>query len=127
MDVHRSQRVSEAIREELSEIIGYEMEDPRITGVDVIEVFVAPDLRHARVRLHLEGDDRSQTECLAAIEGARHYLRRELATRLRLYRMPELHFEPDVERRPETAGDSREFRAAGQMIRSIPVKYKKNE
>ena len=97
MDPYRSQRVSEAIREELSEIIGYEMADPRLGLVDVTEVFVAPDKRHARVRLHLGGDEKTQAEALVALEGARHFLRRELAGRLRLFRTPELLFEADLE------------------------------
>lgn len=95
MDEHRSERVSEAIREELSELIAYEMQDPRVQGVDVTEVLLSPDLRHAHVRLHLEGDSQAQSECLEAISGARRYLRRQLAARIRLHRMPELHFEPD--------------------------------
>jgi ribosome-binding factor A len=97
MDQHRSERVSEAIREELAEIIGYEMTDPRIGPVDVTEVLVSPDMRHARVRLHLGGDEKSRVATLRALEGARHFLRRELASRLRLFRSPELHVEADLE------------------------------
>jgi ribosome-binding factor A len=33
-----------------------------------------------------------------ALEGARYFLRRELARRLNLFRVPELHFEADVTR-----------------------------
>lgn len=95
MDEHRAERVSEAIREELSELIVYEMADPRVQRVDVTEVLLSPDLRHAHVRLHLEGDPQAQAECLEAISGARRYLRRQLAGRIRLHRLPELHFEPD--------------------------------
>jgi ribosome-binding factor A len=84
MDQHRSKRVSEAIREELSEIIVYEMSDPRISLVDVTEVLVTPDMRHARVRLHLAGDETGREGTLSALGGARHFLRRELASRLRL-------------------------------------------
>jgi ribosome-binding factor A len=97
MDQHRSERVSEAIREELSEIIAYEMSDPRISLVDVTEVLVTPDMRHARVRLHLAGDETGRVGTLSALEGARHFLRRELASRLRLFRVPDLHFEADLE------------------------------
>lgn len=96
MDDRRSERVREAIREELSEIIAYEMEDPRIQSVEVTEVLLSPDLRHACVRLHLEGDEKGRAQCLAALSGARRFLRRQLAVRIRLYRTPELHFEPDV-------------------------------
>ncbi len=97
MEQRRIQRVSEAMREELSEIISFELADPRIGPVDVTEVLVTPDMRHSRVRLHLGGDSGSKDQTLQALEGARHFLRRELATRLRLYRMPELHFEADLE------------------------------
>lgn len=95
MDTHRSERVSEAVREELSEIIGFELSDPRLGPVDVTEVHVAPDMRHANVKVGLGGDDRSQRDSLTALDHARHYLRHELARRLNLRRAPELHFEVD--------------------------------
>jgi ribosome-binding factor A len=96
MDRHRAERVSETIREELTEIIGFELSDPRIGTVDVTEVVVSPDMRHARIRVHLAGDDDSRQKTLEALEGARYFLRRELASRLRLYRFPDLHFEADL-------------------------------
>jgi ribosome-binding factor A len=43
MDTHRAERVSEAIREELGEIISYELSDPRIGDAVVTEVLVSPD------------------------------------------------------------------------------------
>jgi len=94
MDRRRSQRVSEALREELAEIIGYETSDPRVGAVTVTGVRVSPDLRYAQVWV-LCGETDRQPEALRALEGARHYLRRELAGRLRLWRVPELHFAVD--------------------------------
>ena len=44
MDQHRAERVSETVREELAEIIGFELEDPRLAAVDVTDVRVAPNL-----------------------------------------------------------------------------------
>ncbi len=90
MDPHRAERVSEALREELAEIIGYELSDPRLGGVIVTEVHVTPDLRHAQVGIT---SGKSADEALAALEHASNYLRRELAARLRMFRVPELHFE----------------------------------
>ena len=51
MDERRTLRVGEAIRVELTEIIGFEMEDPRLREVDVTEVQVSPDSRHATVKI----------------------------------------------------------------------------
>ena len=103
MDERRALRVSEAVREELAEIIGFETEDPRLLAIEVIEAHVSPDGRHATVRVACRGTEREQKESMAALEHARHYLRHELASRLSLRHVPELHFDqdrnPDVESR----------------------------
>lgn len=96
MAAHRTERVSELLREELEEIIAYELSDPRICDAAVTEVLVSPDMRRAQVRLHLPRDASEQRQTLEALDGARHFLRRQLAVRLNLFRIPELHFEPDV-------------------------------
>ena len=96
MDSHRVERVSEALREELSEMIAYELSDPRIADATVTEVLVSPDMKHAQIRLHLGSNAGRQQETIRALDGARHFLRRQLAERLSLYRVPELHFEADV-------------------------------
>ena len=93
MDTHRAERISEALREELGEIISYELSDPRIGDAIVTEVLVSPDMKHAQVRLHLSDEGQ---ETLRALEGARHFIRRQLTERLTLYRVPEIHFEADV-------------------------------
>jgi ribosome-binding factor A len=92
---HRSQRISEAIREELAEIIGFELSDPRLADVAVTEVIVSPGSKHATIKVGLGGGDREQALAMAALEHARNYLRGELARRLSLRQIPELHFEPD--------------------------------
>lgn len=93
---HRAERVSEALREELAEMIAYELTDPRIGDATVTEVLVSPDMRHAQVRLHLSSSVSQQRETIRALDGARHFLKRQLAERLTLFRIPELHFEADV-------------------------------
>jgi ribosome-binding factor A len=103
MDERRTLRVSEAIREELAEIIGFETDDPRLLAVDVAEVHVSADGRHANVRVAVRGTEKEQRDSLAALDHAGSYLRHELAIRLRLRHVPELHFDqdksPDVESR----------------------------
>jgi ribosome-binding factor A len=96
MDNHRSERVSEALREELSELISYELSDPRIGDAIVTEVLVSPDMRRAQVRLRLSDKPSEQKETIRALEGAKHYLKQQLAERLTLFRIPELYFEADI-------------------------------
>jgi ribosome-binding factor A len=93
MDEHRSRRVSEAVREELAEIIGFEMDDPRLADVSVTLVDVSPDMRHAHVKIAVEtGADK---KALLGLEHAKNFLRHELAARLNLRRVPDLHFSID--------------------------------
>ncbi len=84
-----------AVQEELAEIVGFELDDPRLLEVAVTEVHVSSDGRYAQVRVALSGDERRQRDSLAALDHARHYLRHELASRLGLRHVPELHFEQD--------------------------------
>ena len=93
MDPRRSERLSEALRSELEEILQYELEDPRIDVANVAEVLITPDGKHARVRLNLNGDRAWQEQTLDALEHAKPYIKRELAHRLDLVRLPELRFE----------------------------------
>jgi ribosome-binding factor A len=106
MDERRTKRVSEALREEISEIVGFELDDPRLRFVDVTDVAVTPDGKQARVRVAVRGGDREQKDALRALEHARAYVRTEVARRLSLRHVPELRFAEDrfsdVEHRIET-------------------------
>lgn len=97
MDPRRTAKVAETLREELEELIGYELTDPRVqANVGVSEVLLSPDGRRARVRLVLAGSPEEQSATLEAVEHARGFLRRELAQRIDIFRVPELRFEAAV-------------------------------
>ncbi len=103
MDENRTKRVSEAVREELAELIGFEMDDPRLEDVSVTMVDVAADMRNAHVKVAVEsGNDK---KVLSALEHAKNFLKMELASRLNLRRCPDLHFSvdshPDADQRVE--------------------------
>ena len=93
MDEHRSRRVSEAVKTELTELIGFELDDPRLTDVSVTNAEVSADMRHAHVKVSITGE--KVKVAMAGLEHAKHFLRNELASRLNLRRVPELHFSAD--------------------------------
>lgn len=95
MDPHRIERIAEALREELTELVEYELSDPRLAGATVNGVSVTPDLRHAHVMIGTGGTSDEGRDALAALEHASSLLRRELLGRLSLSRLPELHFVAD--------------------------------
>ena len=55
MEGHRAARISLALREELDELIGYEMSDPRVASVTITEVVLATDGKKAQVRISVPG------------------------------------------------------------------------
>lgn len=97
MESHRNERFAEALRQELEEIINYELSDPRIGELTITEVLVAPGNKQARVRLSLGGNHRTAEPTLAALNGAREHIRQVLAGRLDVFRIPDLEFESDIE------------------------------
>jgi ribosome-binding factor A len=96
MDAHRIERVAEALRTELEEIINYELADPRVGTAAITEILVSPDRKKAHVRLALEGDAGEQEAALEAIQNAKGYLRHVLSERMEIYRIPDLSFSTDV-------------------------------
>ncbi len=96
MATHRPNGFRKHCVKNSARLIAYELSDPRIGDATVTEVLVSPDMKHAQVRLHLANQTSAQQETIQALDGARHLLRRQLAERLNLFRVPELHFEADV-------------------------------
>jgi len=96
----RVQRISDRIREELSEMMIQEVHDPRLTGISITDVTVDRELAYAEVYVSaLEGSERA-VEVLAGLEHASGFLRRELANRIELRIFPRLrfHWDPTPER-----------------------------
>lgn len=96
MDPHRHARVTESIREELEELINYELSDPRVGEVSITAVHMSPDYRQAHVLLGLKGSPSEQAQSLQAVEHAKQFLKHQLADRLQLFRTPDLRFEADL-------------------------------
>jgi ribosome-binding factor A len=94
MEDHRAQRVSEAVKEELAEIIGFELDDPRLEDVNVTNAEVSSDMRTAHIKVSI-GDEVNEKKTMAALEHAKGYLKHELASRLNLRRVPDLYFSAD--------------------------------
>src|SRR6185503_15245331 len=91
----RPDRVGEEIRQEISSLLAREVHDPGIGFVTVTRVKVSPDLQQARIYYTIIGDDRAKRDTERALERAKPFLRRHLASRVRLRRVPELAFEFD--------------------------------
>jgi ribosome-binding factor A len=91
----RVKRISDRIREELSQILLKDISDPRLQQVFVTDVRVDRELAFADVYVSaVEGAVRSK-EVLQGLDSASGFLRRELSARVDLRSFPRLRFHWD--------------------------------
>ncbi|HEY7024093.1 MAG TPA: 30S ribosome-binding factor RbfA [Candidatus Limnocylindrales bacterium] len=90
----RTARLDELLREEISDVVRREVDDPRIGFVTITDVEVSPDLRHANVWVSVIGTAPERKQTLRALSHAMPFVRGRLG-KLRLKRIPELHVKED--------------------------------
>ena len=91
----RAIRIAERIRQELSELLQREIQDPRLVGITFTDASVDREMMYADVYVSaLEGSQRA-SEILAGLEHAQGFLRSELSKRIELRQFPRLRFHWD--------------------------------
>jgi ribosome-binding factor A len=73
-------------------MLARDVHDPGIGFVTITRVQVTPDLQHARIHYTSLGDDTARANTAKALGRASVFLRRQIGSRLRLKRVPELEF-----------------------------------
>ena len=88
----RPDRVADQIWGEVASMLARDVHDPGIGFVTITRVTVTPDLQHARIHYTSLGDDKARASTAKALGRAGVFLRRQIGSRLRLKRVPELEF-----------------------------------
>lgn len=96
MSSRRIAKVAEAVREQVSTSILFELKDPRVKHVTVTRVEVSTDLRNAKVYVSVMGDEKTQRLTLRGLESARGFLQSKIAERVEMRYTPILHFHLDM-------------------------------
>ncbi len=91
----RQERTAEEIRIIFSELLRREVADPRLMDLTVTRVLIDRELQHANVYVNALGDESRKGEVMQALEKAGAFFRYELAQRVSLRTVPELHFHWD--------------------------------
>jgi ribosome-binding factor A len=94
--MRRPERVADMLREEIAQIVGYELEDPRLTMVTVTDVRLSDNLRDARVYVTVAGDEAEHKSAMTALRHAAPYVRKQVGFALSLRHTPEIHFIRDT-------------------------------
>ncbi len=92
MQSRRTERVSDLLLHEIAQILQKDVKDPRVGFVTLTGVQVSADLRVAKVRYTVLGDETNREACVQGLRSATSFIRREVGRRLRLRAVPDLHF-----------------------------------
>lgn len=96
MSFKRTDRISEEVKKELSNIIR-DLKDPRIPLMtSVVSVSVSNDLRYAKAYISVMGTPEEKKEALRGLSSAAGYIRREIGSRIKLRCVPEFTFTEDT-------------------------------
>jgi len=97
----RVKRIADRIFQDFSEMLLYELHDPRLMGVNVTDVAVDRELSYADIYVStLEGQERAK-EVLSGLKSASGFIRSRLAKSLQLRSFPNIRFHWDIT--PENA------------------------
>jgi len=89
---YRIERINDAIKELLSELLCRKIKDPRIGFITITSVRIAQDLSSARVYYTVMGSDEDRANTLQGLESARNFMRKTVGQELKLRYAPELRF-----------------------------------
>jgi ribosome-binding factor A len=96
MKRYRPERIAELLKEEISQVISYELDDQRIRPTVVTHINVSADLHHARVYVTVTGSPEEIHQTIEALNHAAEYVRHQLYSRVYLRAVPHLTFRYDT-------------------------------
>lgn len=94
--MRRPERLAESLKEEISEVVSFELDDPHLETVTVTDVNVSADLRDAKVYVLVRGSEKEVAQALNSLRHAATYVRQQVATNLDMRFAPHIHFVRDT-------------------------------
>ncbi|MFZ1700553.1 MAG: 30S ribosome-binding factor RbfA [Pyrinomonadaceae bacterium] len=94
--MRRPERLAEALKIEIAEVVGFELDDPRLGLLTVTDVEVSDDLRDAKVYVLVRDEEAEIERALRTLRHASTFVRQQVAMNLDLRHAPHLHFVRDT-------------------------------
>ncbi|MFQ5665505.1 MAG: 30S ribosome-binding factor RbfA [Candidatus Binatia bacterium] len=92
MTGRRADRVGEAVREVIAELLLRDIKDPRIGMISLTTVDLSNDLRHAKVYFSCVGGVAARQRSLSGLQSAAGFIKAQVTRRLGLRYAPNLTF-----------------------------------
>lgn len=92
MSGFRKERLEREMLRRVSEIVTYEIKDPRVGSATVTRVELSNDFSVAKVFVSVMADEKTRDETIAALNAAATFVRGRLREEIRLRTHPEVRF-----------------------------------
>lgn len=96
----RAERIADHIKDEVSQLLSFEVKDPAVGLLTVTHVKMTGDMGLAHVYYTLAGDEVEKRKTERALDRATAFVRRRLAENMNMRRAPDIrfHYDDNVER-----------------------------
>ncbi|MBS3810244.1 MAG: 30S ribosome-binding factor RbfA [Halanaerobiales bacterium] len=91
----RVRRMSQLLKEEISDILLKEIKDPRIGFISVTKIKVSNDLKHAKVMVSIIGSEQEKKETMEGLHQASNFIQKLVGERLTTFHTPKIIFRYD--------------------------------
>ena len=123
----RAERIADHIKDQVSQLLSFEVKDPAVGLLTVTHVKMASDMGLAHVYYTIVGDEVERRKTERALERATPFVRRRLAEDMNMRRAPDVrfHYDENVERQERVATLLQEIateRAAREALEQAETK-----
>ena len=94
--MRRPERLAEALKEEIAEVVGFELDDPRLQSATVTDVEVSENNLDAKVYVLITGSEDEVAKAMRSLQHAAAFVRQQVTLNLDLRHAPHLHFVRDT-------------------------------
>lgn len=95
MTTKRQRRIAEQIHLILSEVFQFEVSDPRLEGVTIMDVKIDRELQYVNIYVSALGGEAVRDQVMEGLQSAAGFLRRRVGEEMRTRHTPELRFHWD--------------------------------
>ena len=88
----RLDRINQSLKEEISNIVQFQLKDPRLEFVSIMHVTTNRNLQYAKVYFSVLGDELKARAAQEGLESASGFIRRLVGKNIRLRYTPEIAF-----------------------------------
>ena len=123
----RAERIADHIKDQVSQLLSFEVKDPAVGLLTVTHVKMASDMGLAHVYYTIVGDEVERRKTERALDRATPFVRRRLAEDMNMRRAPDVrfHYDENVERQERVATLLQEIateRAAREALEQAETK-----